>query len=284
MEVNGSLKNLINYYHEDKLSHAYLIETNDIDKCLTELKYVLKNINCPHEYKDNCSNCNLCNLLDNNYLPSFIVIEPDGINIKKEQILDLKSRFSTMPLYTKENIYIIKEAEKLNQSSANTMLKFLEEPEDNILGFFLCYNANNVISTIASRCEIIKVYYKNNEDTIYNNEYFSNVYNYLRKIELEKKYGIMYNKSMLLNLYSEKEDYVNIFKLLLRIYYLALKNKESLTDMEFKNKFSFLLEKSTEELTRKLKIISAYLDDLNYNVNIELFLDKFVIELSEMNE
>ena len=152
------------------------------------------------------------------------------------------------------------------------------------MGFFLCYNANNVISTIASRCEIIKVYYKNNEDTIYNNEYFSNVYNYLRKIELEKKYGIMYNKSMLLNLYSEKEDYVNIFKLLLRIYYLALKNKESLTDMEFKNKFSFLLEKSTEELTRKLKIISAYLDDLNYNVNIELFLDKFVIELSEMNE
>ena len=37
---NSSLKNLVELYHENRLSHAYLIETNDVDKCFIELKEV----------------------------------------------------------------------------------------------------------------------------------------------------------------------------------------------------------------------------------------------------
>ena len=63
-------------------------------------------------------------LIDSNNLPSLQIIEPVGKFIKKEQIVDLKNKFKYKPIYSKNNIYIIKNAEKLNTSSANTMLKF----------------------------------------------------------------------------------------------------------------------------------------------------------------
>ena len=280
--VHNNLKALVDYYHENKLSHTYLLETNDIEKCYAELKIIIKNINCPHEYQDNCANCNLCKLLDNNYLPSFLVIEPDGKIIKKEQILDLKTRFSTIPIYTKENIYIIKNAECLNATSANMMLKFIEEPENNILGFFITNNVNNVISTIKSRCEIVKVFYEATTDSIYNNPYFSLVYSYLQKIELEKSKAILYNKSIFLN--NANLDYNLIFKLMLDIYIQAIKVKMGEEDQEYSEQFAFLLKNDLKELRRREQIISAYLEELIYNVNIELFLDKFVIELSDFNE
>ena len=46
--------------------------------------------------------------------------------------------------YEKERYeYIIKNAERLNPSSANTILKFLEEPEDNIIAILLTNNRYN---------------------------------------------------------------------------------------------------------------------------------------------
>lgn len=284
MAVVNELNRLIEYYHENKLSHAYLIETNNLDLCFNELKTIIKNIFCPENYTEKCSKCNICNLLDNNYLPSFIIIEPDGKNIKKEQVLELKSRFSSLPTFTKENIYIIKEAEKLNSSSANTMLKFIEEPEEHIIGFFITNNINNVINTIRSRCEIIRIKYEENDKEILANSYLDVVYKYLQKIEIERKDVILYNKKIILSEYKERDDIKNIFELMLAIYRkcLCFDNYQQ-ENSEFKEKFSFLINKSKAELLKRLNIIVQYIDDLNYNVNVELFLDRFIIELSDLN-
>ena len=124
MEAKEVVKNLIDLYREKKLAHAYLIETNNITKCYEDIKVIIKNINCFHEYKENCSECNLCHLIDENTLPSFITIEPDGKNIKKESIEFLKNAFSKVPIYTENNIYVIKYAEKMNGTAFNKMLKF----------------------------------------------------------------------------------------------------------------------------------------------------------------
>ena len=45
----------------------------------------------------------------------------------------------------------------MNDTSFNKMLKFLEEPEDNILGFYITRNKDSVANTIVSRCELIKM-------------------------------------------------------------------------------------------------------------------------------
>ena len=124
--VNKHIYQILDSFHENRLSHAFLIETNNQDRCLEELKQILCEMNCEDIYQENCEKCHFCHLLKSDNLPSFVIIRPDGITIKKDQILELKRKFSTKPIYSKYNMYVIMNAEKLNSSSANTILKFLE--------------------------------------------------------------------------------------------------------------------------------------------------------------
>ena len=289
MEVNV-LENLVKYYHENKISHAYLIETNNLEKCYLDLLEVIKQIFCQNEYNKECNKCNICNLVNQNYLPSLVVISPDGMNIKKEQIVELKKKFSTVPIYTKENIYVIKNAEKLNGASANTMLKFLEEPEQNILGFFITNNANNVISTIRSRCEVIKVLYDINELDInnitndINKDKFDVAIEYLFKIEVEKKLGIMYNRDVVLNKFSEREDIKTVFKIIFIIYEELLKKVMGLDNKFDFEKINELSSLDKDKVLRRINLVTKFIDDIDSNVNVELLLDKFVIELGDYIE
>ena len=288
MEVK-EIKNLVKYYHENKMAHAYLIETNDIEKCLSDLLVVIKQIFCQDEFKEDCNKCNICNLINQNYLPSLIIISPDGMNIKKDQIIELKKKFSTVPVYTKENIYVIKNAEKINGASANTMLKFLEEPEPNILGFFITDNANNVISTIRSRCEIIKFIYDSDELNInsikneYNDKYLVAI-DYIYGLEVEKSKGILYNRDVILCKFKERDSIKLIFKIILIIYEELLKKVIGL-----ENNFDFLKIDKLDVLTKddvlkRINLIIHFIEDIDSNVNIELLLDKFVIELGDYCE
>lgn len=289
MEVNV-LENLVKYYHENKISHAYLIETNNLEKCYLDLLEVIKQIFCQNEYNKECNKCNICNLVNQNYLPSLVVISPDGMNIKKEQIVELKKKFSTVPIYTKENIYVIKNAEKLNGASANTMLKFLEEPEQNILGFFITNNANNVISTIRSRCEVIKVLYDiheldiNNITNDINKDKFDVAIEYLFKIEVEKKLGIMYNRDVVLNKFSEREDIKIVFKIIFIIYEELLKKVMGLDNKFDFEKINELSSLDKDKVLRRINLVTKFIDDIDSNVNVELLLDKFVIELGDYIE
>lgn len=277
---------VVKMYHEEKLAHAYLFVTNNIDKAMLDIIDIIKQIFCPEKFSHDCNNCNICNLINQLYLPSLVIITPDGKTIKKEQILDLKKQFSTKPIYTKENIYIIKNAECLNASSANTMLKFLEEPEEDIIGFFLTNNVNNVINTIKSRCEIINMFYSeaaltiNTLDNENNYKYFEVAKEYLRKIEVEKKDGIMYNNSDLLNIFSEREDIKIVFQILVLIFEELLKYKYNLDNQFAILNLDFLVNLDEKVILKKINLLNEFLDNLNSNANLELLLDRFVIEMS----
>lgn len=274
MEENN-IKKLVKYYHENKLSHAYLIETNNLDKCYEDLIEVIKMINCKDEFTSNCDKCNICNLINQGFLPSLVVIEASGASIKKEQVLELKRMFSTVPIYTKNNIYVIKMAEKLNGASANTMLKFLEEPEDNIIGFFITLNSNNVLTTIKSRCEVIKNFYdKDLSINTENNLKYDVAIEYLYKLEVEKKELIMYNRDVILNKFNEREDIKEIFKIILYIY-------ESLLKGEVIPKLESLVNIDKNILYKRINKVTQVLEVIDSNVNIELLLDKYVIELGD---
>ena len=279
------LEKLGKYYHEGKLAHAYLISTNNIDKCMKVLISVVKNIFCVQEYSENCNKCSLCHLIDLGNLPSLKIIEPDGTFIKKEQILELESSFSKSSQFTDVSIYIIKKCEKMNKESANTMLKFLEEPEGNIIGFFITNSINNILPTISSRCQHIEVNFENElyeKLNIEQEKYIELediVINYLQKIEIEKKANILYNKECLLDL--EKEDLTNIFKIILDIYQNKLENKylNNIKD----DKFEFLNNLNENNLKKKVNLIIEVLNELLYNVNIDLLMDRFVLEMEVIN-
>ena len=64
MQEKEAVQQLLTSYREGCLAHAFLIETNDQEKCVENLLQFLKVINCPREYKKNCTDCNLCHLIE----------------------------------------------------------------------------------------------------------------------------------------------------------------------------------------------------------------------------
>ena len=275
MIVNERVKELIGVYNENKLAHAFLFETNDLDLCYKDVIELIKVINCPNEFVENCEKCNLCYLIGNNSLPSLIVIDPSGQVIKKEQVLELRDRFSTKPIYSKYNCYIIREADKLNSSSANSILKFLEEPEDGIIGFFITNNASNVISTIRSRCQIVSCFY--NEST---NNYDDEVLDYV-KIFLNSIYknsdDLLYNKVEMVPLYKERKEWEIFFFNM--FYYVRDVFHKTRTDVVL-----MLEEFDSIKFINVLSLIEEIIKMIRSNVNIDLVLDKFVIEMRKFYE
>lgn len=286
MFENPILNELVKRYREKKLAHAYLIETNNYDKALQDLKEFIKIINCPEEFKEKCEKCNLCNLINKDNLPSIKIIEPDGASIKKVQMEELKEAFSTKPVYSRYNTYIIMNAEKLNSSSANSMLKFIEEPTDGIIGFFITNNKDVMIETIKSRCQSLILKYENKniveslginaEDY---NKYLEIIPIYLKKIESKE---LINNKKELLTIYPERKDVANIFQIIFSIYYenfLKMNNKKY--NQNIVNIYE--IKEQSANLIKKLNIIMGIIQNLSYNVSIEQALDKFVIEMRDSN-
>lgn len=264
MEVAEKLNIILKQNEKNKLSHAFLIETNNIFECEKEIKEIVKRINCSDEYQDNCTKCNLCKLIDLNNLPTMITIKPDGMSIKKQQMEELEQKFSTKPIYSKYNTYIILGADKMNEAASNSILKFLEEPENNIIGFLIASNKENVLSTIRSRCEIVHVDYNVELEVDQHIKELSD--EYLDKIINTDDYLI--NKSVILNTISERKDIESLFICILNKYYNEI---NGIVDNKKKN-----------EILSIIFLVQKMLNFVEYNVNLELILDCFVIEMRKI--
>jgi len=263
---------LLARYHENKLAHAFLLESNDTEKCYLDVLEFIKSI-CREKVVEGIDTDVL---IDNNSLPSLIVIEPDGQNIKKEQILDMMEKFSTKPVYTENNFYIVKNSERFNGSSANTLLKFLEEPEDNIIGIFITNNKETVINTIRSRCQLFSVYYDLDIDSKLDDEVLTDVKLYLNSIYKNNE-DILYNRTHMSGLYKERNDWEIFFRTML--YYL----KDCIVSNR-KDKIEMVKSISQNNLVKIIVYIEEIIKYIKSNCNIDLVLDKFVIEMRNYYE
>jgi len=276
MHDSAGMQELIRHFNENTLSHAFLLETNNSEKCLSNLLEFLSLINSTDDLEENAK---LSQLISNESLPSLVVIRPDGMFIKKEQILSLKSFFKTKPTFSKFNMYIIMNAECLNSSSANTMLKFLEEPEDNILGFFITNNKENIIDTIKSRCQIVMDYYEGVRSFTIPKIWESIAINYVKEYESVHDEAILYNKNVILPLVHDKRECLFLFQSIYQVYEALLDAKINGSELlEIYSPLSFLLKYDSDYFLNQLTYLSSLLDDLNYNLNINLLVDRFILE------
>ena len=129
-------------------------------------------------------------LLQNKSNPNFYLIDVDqgkkeiDINQIRELIIDLnKSSFNLKP-----RIVLIDNIEFLNKHSINSLLKILEEPNDNI-NFILINNNKKILPTLKSRCLIFKVYQSYDETIEVVNKLINNNIYDLINIELLNNYN-----------------------------------------------------------------------------------------------
>ena len=92
-------------------------------------------------------------LTQNGSNPNFNLIDvlPDKKNIDIQQIRSLINLMNKSSFNDKLRFILIDNIEFLNLSSINSLLKFLEEPNDNIC-FILIHNNTKILPTLKSRC------------------------------------------------------------------------------------------------------------------------------------
>ena len=174
-----AVETLVNSIKNNKLSHAYIFETNSYQDYNSFIMQFIKYIVCPNSIKNDHDEkeCNICSAIeDKNYI-ELKVINSDTLQIKKEALQELQREFKNKALQGKKRIYLIEDAEKLNSSSSNTILKFLEEPEENIIAIIVVPSRYMLLDTIISRCQIISLIdkYKTSDlNSKIRNLYYSN--------------------------------------------------------------------------------------------------------------
>lgn len=257
-----------------KISHTYLIEIGNYDDDYSYVISFVKMILCNIHYDDiPCSDNEILKLIDLNNYPDIKVIEPDGNMIKKGQLIDLQKEFSNKSLFNNKRIYIIKNAEKLNGSSANTILKFLEEPENDIIALLLTDNRYHVLDTILSRCQILNL----KEDTFIC-DVDNDIIELFDAIIKGKNLFIRYNyfvNNIIGDKVIAKEKFSIIEKLI--IEYLNYKFC-GLGDFNDELK-SVLNDCSDDKLLGIISVLEDNLADLEYNVNYKLWLDSLFSKL-----
>ena len=154
---------LLKRYKSNNLPNSILIHgLSGIGK-RTFLNKLVKNI-INIEFKDNNVDHHL-NLFKNNTHPNIKIIEKEidsktgkiKTNITIDQIRRLKTFLnSTSIIQNSSKIVIIDSADYLNISSANSILKVLEEPKENTYIFLISNQISLLLPTIRSRCLKIK--------------------------------------------------------------------------------------------------------------------------------
>ena len=101
-----------------------------------------------------CNNCPQCHLLQAGTHPDYRYVQPeDSKLIKIEQIRDLNGWLVQTSQQGGEKVAVIYPAEKMNNQSANALLKSLEEPTPNTLFVLVSDQPSRLLSTIRSRCQ-----------------------------------------------------------------------------------------------------------------------------------
>jgi len=127
---------------------------NGVGKFNTALG-IAKYLNCSGENRGE-DNCNDCSRIESLTYPDLHVFDPEGKQIKIEQVREIIRNLSLKSFENKHKVFIIKEAESLTVEAANCLLKSLEEPPPGNFIILISSNIEKILPTILSRCLIIK--------------------------------------------------------------------------------------------------------------------------------
>ena len=149
--VFNSFRNALKNNH---LSHAYLLSGDQSSPLLDIATYLAKSIVCDEPSPLACDKCITCMRIDEGNFADLIVVDGSKGLIKKDDIQNIIDTFAKTAVEAKgKMIYIINLVENMNKQAVNSLLKFLEEPENQIYAILTTENEMKVLPTIISRTQ-----------------------------------------------------------------------------------------------------------------------------------
>ena len=138
---------------EGRLSHAYLFlgapGSGQGEAALTLAECVV----CP---RGGCDACDECIRVAHRTHPDVHWIAPEGASgYVVEQVRSLIADVSLAPVRAQAKVYILDRVDTLRDSSANALLKTIEEPPEGVVFILMARTADAVLPTIVSRCQLV---------------------------------------------------------------------------------------------------------------------------------
>ena len=140
----------------ERVAHAYLLTgPPQIGKTSLALNFA-QALNCLDEDKP-CGQCLACIKIAHGNHPDVQVVEGEGGTIKIDQMRALRREAALSPLEGRWKVYIIRQMEQATAEAANCLLKTLEEPPPHVVLMLTASEAEALLPTIVSRCQVINL-------------------------------------------------------------------------------------------------------------------------------
>ncbi len=144
--------------YKDKLPHALLLTgTTGLGKSAFANKLAQRTL-CPDGLNHQSRSCSSCRLIESGTNPDLLIVDSSSASkqILIEDIHEVRSFLQMTSHLGKGKVVVIHDADKMNSSAANALLKVLEEPP---VGKYLILTSSAtsmILPTILSRCVKIK--------------------------------------------------------------------------------------------------------------------------------
>ncbi|HOJ45147.1 MAG TPA: hypothetical protein PK340_03885 [Bacilli bacterium] len=140
------------------LSHAYLLSGEAGTPLFSIAMFLAKSIVCEHPNPLADETCWHCLRIDDGNYADIIVYDGSSATIKKDDIQTLESSFEKTPVERAGKlIYVLHLVENMTPEAINSLLKFLEEPHQEVYAFLTSENEEKVLPTIISRSQKLRV-------------------------------------------------------------------------------------------------------------------------------
>ena len=291
--IVGNTKNkkiLEKLVKNEKVVHSYMFIGEDgIGKKLIAKEFA-KMLLCTDETQKYCNQCKSCIGFNTDNNPDFYIIEPDGNNIKIDQIRQMQEEIYTKPIISNKKVYIFDNADTMTKEAQNCLLKTLEEPPLYVIIILICSNENNILVTVKSRCN--KMYFDKISDAEIK-EFLNKNYPGTRFSEnMIKSFNGSIGKALKINdgldLYAsldrlfsniENKDILEIMGEAEIIY----KSKENIMDiLNYINVLLFnQVKNNNSKMIGCIKIVEETKLRLNSNTNYDMTIDNMLIKIWE---
>jgi DNA polymerase-3 subunit delta' len=139
---------------QNRVGHSYLFSGIDAAGKKTLALEFAKVINCEKadEIHDSCGECSACLKISRNNHPDIFFIEAEGQFIRINAIREIQEQMTFKPMEGRRRVFVIDNADKMNDQAANALLKTLEEPSPANILILVTAKPYTLPSTIISRC------------------------------------------------------------------------------------------------------------------------------------
>ena len=140
--------------------HAYLFYSSDaLHNEAVALTYA-KSLVC--ETGNICGDCNACKQFDNRSHPDANIIKQPSVKV--EDVAKIVNQLLTKPIYSQNKIFVLLDADTINEIAQNKLLKSLEEPTPSSIFILTTNKTDKLLPTVLSRLNKVFIPTPDEED------------------------------------------------------------------------------------------------------------------------